>query len=289
MAQGHPNYWSILTADIRYDKRLKRHADCKVLYSEITALSNKSGYCHATNNYFAELYDRPKETISNWINLLKKYGYLKIEMIYKEGTKQILERRIYPITTPRNSLDNISTPIKADVNTYYDRRQGGIAADVNTPINVDVKDNNININNTSKNIDEEDEEEEHHQSSSSKSIDSFISTHQISLSKYQLQLINKLNQKLNDERLVIYAMKEAMKHNTDSKVELPFSYLIKILSRYVEEHVTYESLRKEKIKSKEPIPGFMTSSESSPKKTSPKELEQLRERLRKRRKRLKEG
>lgn len=80
-----------------------------------------------------------------------------------------------------------------------------------------------------------------------------------------------------------------MNHNTDSKVELPFSYLVKILSRYVKEHVTYDSLQTEKMNSREPIPEFMTSSKSIPKKTSPKELEQLRERLRKRGKRLKEG
>ncbi|WP_283581082.1 helix-turn-helix domain-containing protein [Limosilactobacillus reuteri] len=111
-----PSYYSILTANVRYDPRLKNHADCKVLYSEITALSNKSGYCHATNKYFSKLYDRPVPTISKWINLLKDCGYLKIVMI-KDG-KQIKERRIYPISTP---------------------------------INVDVKENITSINNTSKN------------------------------------------------------------------------------------------------------------------------------------------
>lgn len=134
-----PSYYSILTANVRYDKRLKNHADCKVLYSEITALSNKDGYCHARNKYFADLYDRPVQTISKWINLLKKYGYLKIEMI-RDG-KQIKERRIYPI----------STPINADVNTPSRSQEEGINENVNTPINADVKENNTSINTTSKN------------------------------------------------------------------------------------------------------------------------------------------
>lgn len=134
-----PSYYSILTANVRYDPRLKNHADCKVLYSEITALSNKSGYCHATNKYFSKLYDRPVPTISKWINLLKDCGYLKIVMI-KDG-KQIKERRIYPI----------STPINVDVNTYSSKREEGINAGVKAPINVDVKENITSINNTSTN------------------------------------------------------------------------------------------------------------------------------------------
>lgn len=135
----HPGYYSILTANVRYDPRLKNHADCKVLYSEITALSNKYGYCHATNKYFAKLYDRPVPTISKWINLLKDCGYLKVVMI-KDG-KQIKERRIYPV----------STPINVDVNTYLGKREEGINGNVKSPINVDVKENITSINNTSKN------------------------------------------------------------------------------------------------------------------------------------------
>lgn len=139
----YPSYFSILTADVRYDPRLKKYADCKVLFSEITALSNKFGYCKASNKYFAQLYDRPTETISRWINRLRDLGYLKIKMIYKENSNQILERRMYPI----------STPIDAGVNTYRRERQGGIGTDIKTPIDAGVKDNSTSINNTSKNKD----------------------------------------------------------------------------------------------------------------------------------------
>ena len=134
-----PSYYSILTANVRYDPRLKNHADCKVLYSEITALSNKSGYCHATNKYFSKLYDRPVPTISRWINILKECGYIKVVMI-KEG-KQIKERHIYPL----------STPINARVNTPTHKRKEGINTAVKTPINTDVKENNTSLNNTSIN------------------------------------------------------------------------------------------------------------------------------------------
>jgi len=50
---SNPNYYSILNADIRYNKNITDSE--KILYSEITALSNKNGFCHASNKYFADL------------------------------------------------------------------------------------------------------------------------------------------------------------------------------------------------------------------------------------------
>lgn len=140
-----PSYFSILTASVRYDPRLKKFADEKVLFSEITALSNKYGYCTASNKYFSKLYDRPIPTISKWINHLKELGYLKVEMV-REG-KEIKQRKLFPN----------ANPIHADVNTYSRRTEGGIHADVKGGINVDVKENNTSINNTSINKEVEEE------------------------------------------------------------------------------------------------------------------------------------
>ena len=74
-----PSYYSIITANVRYDNRLTDSE--KLLFAEITSLSNKYGYCTATNSYFARLYEVVKETISRRISNLNKYGYLKIEII----------------------------------------------------------------------------------------------------------------------------------------------------------------------------------------------------------------
>lgn len=134
--------------------------------------------------------------------------------------------------------------------------------------------------------DEDEEEEEHNQSSSSsKIINNFIATHQISFNKYQLQQINEFKQQLNDERLVVRAMKEAMSKNNDPKVELPFSYLVKILSRYVQEHVTYESLQAKitntfRKSSNEQMPEWSKKSqEELCKKADPEVIHKVRERI----------
>lgn len=85
-----PNYYAIIPANIRYDENLKDKA--KLLYAEITALSDKNGYCFASNRYFAELYNVSPTTISLLIKNLIDNGYIESEIIYKEGTKEILNR-----------------------------------------------------------------------------------------------------------------------------------------------------------------------------------------------------
>ena len=132
-----PSYYSILTANVRYDKELK--ANEKLLFSEITALSNKSGYCHATNKYFAKLYSKNTSTISDWINHLKQREYLKVVMV-KDG-KQIKERRLVPISNPIR--ENPNTPSEKSVEGYSQKNE--------YPIRENPKENITSINNTSKN------------------------------------------------------------------------------------------------------------------------------------------
>lgn len=86
------SYYAIIPATVRYDKRLK--AAEKLIYGEITALSNKHGYCFANNRYFANIYNVTIHTVSQWISHLEKLGYVCIELIRNEQ-KEIKERRIY--------------------------------------------------------------------------------------------------------------------------------------------------------------------------------------------------
>ena len=94
----NPSYWSVIPAEVRYSN-LKPSA--KLLYGEISALANKKGYCFSTNNYFAELYNVTRNTISLWIKDLTQHGFITVEIKYRN--KQIIERRLY-ITKNNDSI-----------------------------------------------------------------------------------------------------------------------------------------------------------------------------------------
>ena len=120
-----PNYYATITANVRYNKNLTPNA--KLLYAEITALSQKDGSCWASNKYFSKLYNVSTVTISRWISSLVENNFINREIVYKKGTKEIDKR-------------------------YLQLCNGGINKNVNAPINKNVKDNNTSINNTSINI-----------------------------------------------------------------------------------------------------------------------------------------
>lgn len=123
----YPSYYAIIPANVRYDKTLK--ANEKLLYGEITCLTQSTGKCFASNDYFANLYGTSKETISRWISNLAQQGYIKTQLIYKNGTKQIINR-------------------------YIEINQEGIDKIINSPIDEKVKDNNTSINTYSVDYDE---------------------------------------------------------------------------------------------------------------------------------------
>lgn len=124
------SYFAVLPANVRYDTRLKDKA--KLLYGEITALCNEKGFCWASNNYFAELYSISKGTVSKLLSELKKYGYINIELIYKDNSKEVKKRII-------TLLSNSTIPMVITDNTYS---QFG-----KKPMDKNDKENIININN----------------------------------------------------------------------------------------------------------------------------------------------
>lgn len=126
--QIQKNFYAIIPAFVRYDKDLQPNA--KLLYGEITALSNEKGFCWAENEYFANLYNVSKTSISKWISSLIKKQYITSEIVYKQGTKEIEHR-------------------------YLRIVGGGIEEKLNTPIEEKLKDNNTSNNNTLKEINKE--------------------------------------------------------------------------------------------------------------------------------------
>ena len=118
------NYYAIIPATVRYDSNLKPAE--KLLYGEITALTNAKGYCYASNRYFANLYNVTLDTVSQWISHLEKLKYITIEMI-RDSKKVIRERRIYINDVPYIQKNTYLYVLKS---TY--------------PIDENVQENNIN-------------------------------------------------------------------------------------------------------------------------------------------------
>ena len=195
-----PNYYSVIPANVRYDKKLKDKA--KLLYGEITALSNKDGYCWATNGYFANLYEVSNTTISTLIRNLVEQGYLESQIIYKEGSKEI-EKRLLKI---------VHTPIKENLNKYLKK--------VKEPIKENLKENNTRI------IKEEEERE-------NKNPFEFYQNNFGLMSSYTaLNIQTYLDDGLTED-LIVEAMKNALDNNARN-----WKYVKTILNNCLNENIT---------------------------------------------------
>ena len=93
MNNTEPSFYAIIPGNVRYDKRLC--ANAKLLYGEITSLTHKEGYCFAGNEYFSNLYEVSDKSISRWIKQLEEAGYIKRDFVYKVGSKEIAQRKIF--------------------------------------------------------------------------------------------------------------------------------------------------------------------------------------------------
>ena len=143
-------YYAVIPANVRYDKNLP--ANAKLLYGEITALCNATGYCWASNGYFADLYGVSKSSVSGWIGLLADAGYISIEIAYKGYTKQIERRYIRLINS---HTKNTYTPTK---NLEYPIPKNSYTPTKNLeyPIPKNPKDNNTNNNTNNITVEEAD-------------------------------------------------------------------------------------------------------------------------------------
>lgn len=90
-------YYAVIPATVLFSKDLKPNE--KLLYAVITVLSNKEGYCFASNKYLSELFYSDPHTISKWVSNLNDNGFVCLEMI-KNNKGEIIQRRIYPNDTP---------------------------------------------------------------------------------------------------------------------------------------------------------------------------------------------
>ena len=126
-----PSYWAVLPAQVRYDPEIP--ANAKLLYAEISSLTDARGYCWASNAYFERLYDLSERTIVRLIRALEQAGYIRILDAGGGSARRKIAAGINPLGTsggeriataacalPRNDGDgepsappdkNVSTPL----------------------------------------------------------------------------------------------------------------------------------------------------------------------------------
>ena len=89
-----PGYWAVLPAAVRYDPQLPPSA--KILYAEISALTDQRGFCFASNDYFRKLYGMGERTVRRLIAQLQEAGYIRIQ----DGDGGAGRRKIYAGINP---------------------------------------------------------------------------------------------------------------------------------------------------------------------------------------------
>ena len=107
-----PGYWAVLPSQVRYDPGIPPNA--KLLYAEISSLTDVRGYCYASNAYFEQLYSLSERTIIRLIKQLALAGYIRVED--NGGGKD--QRKIYAGISP------LFVPPDKNVSTPRQKRQG---------------------------------------------------------------------------------------------------------------------------------------------------------------------
>jgi len=209
-----PNYYSIIPAHVRYDKELKPME--VIMYGELTALSNKYGYSYASNNYFAELYNVHKKTVSTWISNLKEKGYIDTVVIRDENMT-VTERRIY-----------ITAPYPSNHGEGYPQKSGD-------PIHKKTEENNTRINNTRINRDSDE---------TSKSFQYISNNLEIIQSPLKAQQLEEAIKDFKDNKLEIVTVATDYCRENSKGV----NYLIKVLENWSKDGVNTKEKAISKIK-----------------------------------------
>jgi Helix-turn-helix domain len=89
----------------------------KLLLAEVTSFA-KNGVCFASNEHFSEFLGISKSQVSRLITKLNRTGFILVELIYKEGTKEVDKRLITPIRIDSHTpTHECADPLRTDAHT----------------------------------------------------------------------------------------------------------------------------------------------------------------------------
>ena len=238
------SYYSIIPAEVKYNNKLKPLS--RLLYAEITSLTNEKGYCWASNAYFAELYSVSSTTISRCISELKENGYIKID--YEIKNSNIEKRKIF--------INSISDRVLAKLTRgYCQNSQEGISKK--------VKDNNkFNIKKNRESLSEFDmfvnELSKVFYRLTCNKAESLSKIHCFKTKEKREELINIFNnRRFCWEDCIKYAEIKAKDKNNISAIWLDFISYLKVYlingdkEKLIKRHYTEEELLKREKKLKE--------------------------------------
>ena len=190
--------YSICFNEWALDKNIKDELGLLLIISSLTA---EKGYCYASNDYLAKIFETSVVTISRKIKILEEKKYIKIE--YEKKGCLVISRKI--------RLTKMLTAINKNVNRT---------------INKNVKENNIsNINNTNNN--NNNYNYIYNNSSSSDEIINFIeSNFGRTLSSYEFEKINCWLNEFNSD-IVKHAIELSILNNKRT-----FAYIEGILKNW---------------------------------------------------------
>ena len=190
--------YSICFNEWALDKNIKDELGLLLIISSLTA---EKGYCYASNDYLAKIFETSVVTISRKIKILEEKKYIKIE--YEKKGCLVISRKI--------RLTKMLTAINKNVNRT---------------INKNVKENNIsNINNTNNN--NNNYNYIYNNSSSSDEIINFIENNfGRTLSSYEFEKINCWINEFNSD-IVKHAIELSILNNKRT-----FAYIEGILKNW---------------------------------------------------------
>jgi len=126
--------YAIIPANVFYDHSLS--ANARLLFGEISGLTNSEGFCWAGNQYFQKRHNVTKRSISKWISELQDAGYINVQCFLDENQQQ--RRHIY--------LVDKAAPLEENFMGGRTNLHGGHEENFHTPTNKSstliVKDNN---------------------------------------------------------------------------------------------------------------------------------------------------
>lgn len=117
-------------------------AKAMILYGHIVVLTNKMGYCFASNDYFALQMKCNTRTIQRCFVELESNNFITRENVYKENSKEVDVRKIFLSSAHDKKVTRASVKKVTRPNDKNDIR----------PIDKNVMDKGTRFNNTRDNI-----------------------------------------------------------------------------------------------------------------------------------------